>query len=1020
VPVVVVGRLAELASVVAELGRGAPVVVAGEAGIGKTTVLRRAAADSGRVCFFGGAYSTLTWMDHLPLTGAVGRPVRGGDATSVAADVERVVGRGVLVVDDVQWADPGTLKVLALLAGRVAMMVGLRTNDLGAGPVGDALRLAGFERVELGPLGRDDAVGLARALRPDLASGALERMVANTGGNPFLLCELASTGTPSPSLRAAIAARLRGLDSHGRRAFEVLAAAGRPLDITELGRADAKAVVGADLADLIGTTVAVRHALIAEVALAQLGEARLAEIHALLARLIHDDGEAARHHALAGERQQAHERALRAANRSERPGERAAHLALAARCAEGAEADELHLGAARALGIAEDWGGVESVLERVSGRDPTTLAWVELLRARASWYRGDDDAVRRHVENGRRLASRADAAVSTRLHIEACAVPIFLECDWEAGVVEATSALAMARRTGVDIARAQYFLGTAMVQLARDGWQAHLRAAVDGARESGDIDVELRAAWNLVSALESSGPHREARLLATEMIERSHALGLGIWENGFRAWSVNLDFHSGQYASGVVVAEELLAEPLDSRTRDQVREALLMSLIDLGRLTEATRLIDDPTEHAVPDHRGDGQLGVVRAELALASGRPEAALRCIDQYLEQALPGDANATFGRLTRAWTQRELGADPGPAIEAQVLPILRGAAPESEGLRLLFNRSYAAAAEQFEHAAALWRDMHRRGELRCLWAAGDARVRAGDIVAGLDLLDRVGIEAAEHGMNPLSARIRQSLRAAGARGSMPRGHAGGGLSAREAEVLELVAEGLSNVDIGRRLRISPRTVEAQIRAGSAKLAAGRRAHAASLVVETDVEDAPFVVIEHVDRGHAAVDLAVASAADRGARVVAGFTGPNVGLGAVCVGAVSSAEEAAAAVLAAVHGARLVVIAEASRDLIDRLCDDLRRIGAVHHEIDVAPAPLGIDLTLEQRLLIECLLDGATIGEAATQLNLSRRTAARWLAALRADLAATSTSEVLAIARRAGMRPPRPKHGGGGDRHP
>ena len=341
---------------------------------------------------------------------------------------------------------------------------------------------------------------------------------------------------------------------------------------------------------------------------------------------------------------------------------------------------------------------------------------------------------------------------------------------------------------------------------------------------------------------------------------------------------------------------------------------MLLSLIELGRFADAVRHIEDPGRQAVPDFRGAGQLALVRAELALACGQPDVAVRWSDDYIARAPAGDANVVFGRLTRAWACVESGRDPGPPIEPQTVAILAGVTAETEGLALLVAGSPGEAAARFVDAASLWRGLHRRGELRCRWAAGDALIRSGDAAAGRALLDEVEVAAAAHGMVPLSARVRQSIRAAGGRRSAVRSRRGvgsdGELSGREREVLVLVAEGLSNAAIAQRLRLSARTVEAQIHSGSAKLAAGRRAHAASLVTDG---------IERVPRRDRARRRGAAVAAERadlvasGVTVVDGFDAADVGPGVACVGAVSSSEGAANAVLAAVHGAQLLVLAHA-----------------------------------------------------------------------------------------------------------
>jgi len=77
------------------------------------------------------------------------------------------------------------------------------------------------------------------------------------------------------------------------------------------------------------------------------------------------------------------------------------------------------------------------------------------------------------------------------------------------------------------------------------------------------------------------------------------------------------------------------------------------------------------------------------------------------------------------------------------------------------------------------------------------------------------------------------RRSLRLAGVRRDAPRVRTGA-LTGRELEVLELVAEGLVNDEIARRLGIGRPTVVRLIRSAQQKLGAGTRAHAAALAVQ------------------------------------------------------------------------------------------------------------------------------------------------------------------------------------------
>lgn len=156
------------------------------------------------------------------------------------------------------------------------------------------------------------------------------------------------------------------------------------------------------------------------------------------------------------------------------------------------------------------------------------------------------------------------------------------------------------------------------------------------------------------------------------------------------------------------------------------------------------------------------------------------------------------------------------------------------------------------------------------------------------------------------------------------------------------------------------------------------------------------PLVVVEASER---ALAEHVRELERQGLRVVRGW---RQEASLVCVGEVADAADAAEALLAAVAGAGLVVHARAGRAVIDRLVDDLRRLGPVEH-VTTEPEP-GPALTADERRLLDRLADGQTLGEAAAGLNLSRRTADRRLASARKKLGAATTAE--AIVGHAGTR--------------
>jgi hypothetical protein len=152
------------------------------------------------------------------------------------------------VVDDAQWLDDASARALAfvarrLLAERIAIAFG--TRDVGSG-------LTGFAELHIAPLGRRDARALLEsALAARLDETVLERIVAETGGNPLALLELPHGLTPaqlaggfglpaalplSTGIERSFARRLAGLPGDARRLL-LLAAAEPVGDLALLWRA---------------------------------------------------------------------------------------------------------------------------------------------------------------------------------------------------------------------------------------------------------------------------------------------------------------------------------------------------------------------------------------------------------------------------------------------------------------------------------------------------------------------------------------------------------------------------------------------------------------------------------------------------------------------------------------------------------------------------------------------------------------------------------------------------------------
>ena len=192
---------------------------------------------------------------------------------------------------------------------------------------------------------------------------------------------------------------------------------------------------------------------------------------------------------------------------------------------------------------------------------------------------------------------------------------------------------------------------------------------------------------------------------------------------------------------------------------------------------------------------------------------------------------DPNLAFGRVTMAWSRFGVRQDPGPAPDLSNRGMLRGVAPEVDGVRAMYEGRHADAAERFAEAADAWYPFHRRGWVRCSWARGEALRLTGDLDAAIPALREAERRADELGFVSHAAWARHSLRQAGERRAAARGATTGGLTAREAQVLGLVADGLTNAQIADRLSVSPRTVMTQIESASNRLGATSRTQAAAM---------------------------------------------------------------------------------------------------------------------------------------------------------------------------------------------
>jgi DNA-binding CsgD family transcriptional regulator/tetratricopeptide (TPR) repeat protein len=219
-----VGRVAELAALGQVVGgvrrAGRIAVVEGEAGIGKTRVIE-AAVDVARVAGMAVLWSRAEELEaHLPFGAIVDlvgrgrldghvddgqlrpdvsgeREFRVAESVLELLDVRCAGGPVMLVVEDLQWADPSTLAVMARVASGidrlpVALVVSGRPEPRRAELERLLAVLAARDAtwVRLGPLDESSSVELLEGLLGVSPGPRLVGQVRRAGGNPLFMCEL--------------------------------------------------------------------------------------------------------------------------------------------------------------------------------------------------------------------------------------------------------------------------------------------------------------------------------------------------------------------------------------------------------------------------------------------------------------------------------------------------------------------------------------------------------------------------------------------------------------------------------------------------------------------------------------------------------------------------------------------------------------------------------------------------------------------------------------------------------------
>jgi DNA-binding CsgD family transcriptional regulator len=814
-------------------GHGGLVLVAGEAGIGKTTLLREFGAALRESPLWGmcDALSTPRPMGPLrdvaaELDDAIPGLLRDAapqhEVFAAVLDALRARPR-VLIVEDLHWADEATLDLIRFLARRVgttpSLMVLSYRDALGPqhplnAVLGDLVTAPESRRLQLTPLSVDAVARLLDGRGPDPAD-----VHRRTGGNAFFVSQIAADpGSPLPeSVRDAVLARAATLLAPARRTLELLACAPERLD-GELLAALAvppdvvAALAATGLIDRRGTGIAFRHEIARSAVLDATAPGVEAGLHMTMIEAlepISTEWAVLAHHAAgAGDVTRTRRYAWAAADQARAAGahrEAVAFYELV--LAQGglddpsradlleALSDELYFTERLADAIAARGQALE-IRSRLA--DAVAVGAAHRVISGFAWYAADSSAAARHEAASIEILRDAG---DPREFAYALANSAYLSAhrgDTAGALAVGLQAQDIARDLGEDsLLRGTASIGVGVARLIEGDvtGRAQLLAAREIGVRHGRDDLATGAMSNLAHMDVEQGRWTDAHDVLAEAIPFSDERAITIcsmWQRGTRA---RLYLMQGQWAQAEADARAVLA------TGDLPLGRFWVHLV-LGTLA-ARR--DAPTDNPDLDELWELAAHLDQADKWMLAAAALAEQAWITRRPDPRLDDSRIAFLSGvklLGREHTSLALHGWLWRLAEAGVQKIGSGERPES--LPRYGDQPYEEALARHD--------------------AGSAE----DLLAALATLDDLGARA-------VATLVRARLREAGVSG-VPRGASAAtrenplGLTARQLDVLGLLVEGLSNAEIAARLVISPKTADHHVSAILAKLEVRSRGEAAA----------------------------------------------------------------------------------------------------------------------------------------------------------------------------------------------
>jgi DNA-binding CsgD family transcriptional regulator len=841
----------------ARAGRGRLALVGGETGVGKSSLV-----DHFRGCVpaavreLAGACDPLVTARPLdPLVdiaagtgGELARAVEDGAppervAAGLLAELRRTAGGSLVVFEDVHSADGATLDVLRFLARRIGavptLLVATYRDDAITADhplrllMGDVAAFPTVRRLTLAPLSAQAVAVLAEGSGVDPAD-----LYRRTGGNPFFVTEILAAGTPSipATARDAVLARAARLSGGARVLLDAVAVLG-DADATLVGT-----VAGTDPALLdecvaagmllrAGGGFGFRHEIARQAVEEAILPMRRSRLHgdALRALAARDDEDPARlaHHAeAAGDAGATLRYATAAAERAARLGAHAQAAAqygraldagrgldppyradlLERRSRECAVSDQVQEAVAACEEALRIWRGTgERLREGDALRWLSRLQWMSHRGAESQHTASSAVALLERLPPGPELA-RAYANLAQQRVIV---------LDPPGTVAAGERAITLAETLGdvATVAHAMISVGQARMLDGDDGGESLVREGFRRAREIGDDELAARGLYALLRSYLFDRRYGAVEAAVDEGVALCAERGIEFWRYYLLGGLAACRLEQGGWAEAEQLASLVLGTTQTTAIARRISPCLTLASLRVRRgqagaerfLSEAQRLAEQI------GWAGFGQsIVAIRLERAVLAGGDAGTEAAAADALAGLVADD------RRSGRWQAGEIAYWLWKAgrVEATPRPL-----PEPYGLQI---------AGRWADAADRWTVMGC--PYQAAWALADGDDEPA-LRQALDAFRRLGAR-------PAAAQVAARLRARGVRGIPRPARAStranpAQLTQRELEVLGLVATGLRDGQIARRLVISEHTVHHHVTAILRKLGTPTRGGAAAEAV-------------------------------------------------------------------------------------------------------------------------------------------------------------------------------------------